>query len=156
MERFGTGPWESIPLVPDLEFQTYMQVATDVTPPSISISTSRTILWPPSGAMVPVKVAGRITDDECDGSGINPSTATYAVTDEYGKLQPTGAIHLQPDGTYSFVIQLQAVRRGTDLDGRHYIITVRAQDRTGNTGSAATCVTVPHNNGNDSRRPYLY
>lgn len=130
-------------------------VVTDITPPSISISASPRLLRPPNGAMVPVTVMGRVTDDEPGGTGINPSTAAYAVTDEYGELEPAGPIHLQPEGSYAFLIALQASRRGTDLDGRQYIITVTAQDRAGNTGSAATCVLVSHNQVKSSRRRFI-
>jgi len=94
--------------------------------------------------MVPVTIAGTITDA---GSGVNTSMATYAVTDEYGSVQPSGSITLESTGSYAFTISLQASRDGDDTDGRQYIITVRAQDNAGNKGSTATSVTVPHDQG---------
>jgi len=39
-------------------------------------------------------------------------------------------------------------RLGTDLDGRHYTITIRASDNAGNAGSKTGVVTVPHDQGN--------
>ena len=91
--------------------------------------------------MVPVTIAGRTTDAD---SGVNASTASYAVTDEYGQVQPKGSVPLKSDGSYSFTIQLQALRNEDDSDGRQYTITVGAQDNAGNKGSAATGVSVPH------------
>jgi hypothetical protein len=82
--------------------------------------------------MVPVTVSGTITDT---GSGVNANSAAYSVKDEYGEVQPMGAITLGPGGNYSFSILLQASRQGTDLDGRHYTLTVRAEDDAGNGGS---------------------
>jgi len=89
--------------------------------------------------MVPVTVFGTITD-----SGCTVTTAAYAVKDEYGEVQPSGPITLGSGGSYSFTVLLQASRLGTDLDGRHYTITVRASDNSGNSGSQASGVTVPH------------
>jgi hypothetical protein len=121
-------------------------VATPVPtpPPVITVSATPETLWPPNGKMVPVTISGKITDA---GSGVDAHTAAYAVADEYGQVQPKGSVTLRPDRSYSFTIQLQASRNGNDKNGRQYIITVSAQDNAGNTGSAATGVTVPHDQG---------
>jgi hypothetical protein len=116
----------------------------DTTPPLITILAAPRTLWPPNGKMVPVTISGTITDSE---SGVDTSTAAYAVTDEYGSIQPSGTVTLGTNGSYSFTIQLQASRNGNDKDGRQYIITVDAQDDAGNKGSAATGVVVPHDQG---------
>jgi hypothetical protein len=55
---------------------------------------------------------------------VNPSTAAYAVTDEYGQVQRSGSVPLGSDGSYSFVIQLQASRHGNDTDGRQVMAMV--------------------------------
>jgi hypothetical protein len=134
-------------------------ISRDVTPPLIAVSTDRQLLWPPNGAMVPVTVRGRITDNERGGSGVNPNTAAYAVLDGYRELEPKGPIHLQSDGSYAFVILLQASRHPGDPEGREYMITVTAQDRSGNTGAGVTSVIVPPNRrpgSSGGSRPYLY
>jgi hypothetical protein len=114
----------------------------DVTPPFITVSATPTALWPPNGRMVPVTISGTIKDTK---SGVNASTATYAVFDEYGLIQPSGRITtLDMNGNYAFTIRLQASRNGNDQDGRHYTIIVSAQDNEGNQGSNSTVVTVPH------------
>jgi hypothetical protein len=81
------------------------------------------------------------------GTSVNPNTAAYAVTDEYGQVQPSGSVTLKSDGSSTFTIQLQASRDGNDRDGRQYTITVKAPDNAGNSGSASTGVTVPHDQG---------
>jgi hypothetical protein len=117
----------------------------DTTPPVITVSATPKTLWPPNGKMVPVTISGTITDLE---SGVNASTATFEVKDEYGLIQPSGQITtLDASGRYSFRIQLQASRNGNDRDGRQYTITVRAVDDEGNEGSATAIVTVPQNQG---------
>jgi len=114
----------------------------DSTPPVITVFTNPVTLWPPNGKLVPVIVSGTINDA---GSGVNAATAHYSVKDEYGLIQPSGTIHLGPGGTYSFVVLLQAARRGSDFNGRQYKTTVRAKDNAGNVGSKTVVVTVPHN-----------
>jgi hypothetical protein len=116
----------------------------DTTPPVITLSATPKVLWPVDGKMVPVTISGTITDT---GSGVNANSAAYAVQDEYGKVQPKAAIILGPRGNYSFTVLLQASRLGTYLDGRRYIVTVRASDNAGNSGSKMTVVTVPHDQG---------
>lgn len=117
----------------------------DTTPPLITVSSIPITLWPPTSKMVVVTISGTATDID---SGVNLSSVAYSVTDEYGKVQPTGPISLGPDGVYSFTVLLQASRLGNDLDGRHYTITIRAEDIAGNGGSNTTVVTVPHDRGN--------
>ena len=113
----------------------------DVTPPVVTVSASPSTIWPPSGAMVPVTVSGTITDGL---SGVNPTSATFSVVDEYGQIQPHGAVTVGTGGGYSFTVSLQASRNGSDLDGRQYTVIVSAADYAGNAGSAATVVTVLH------------
>src|SRR5262249_53380936 len=100
---------------------------TDTTAPTITATANKTQLWPPTGLAVPVVVTGKITDN-AGGSGIDPTTVSYTVVDEYGQNQPAGAITLALDGSYSFTVDLVADRNGSDRDGRTYTITVSAKD----------------------------
>ena len=111
---------------------------------TVSVSASPSSIWPPNGKMVPVKVSGTIMDNL---SGVNPSTAAFAVVDEYGSVHPSGPVTLGPGGRYSFTVSLQASRNGNDTDGRQYMISVSAKDFAGNRGSAATTVSVPYAQG---------
>ena len=123
-------------------------VPLDTMPPVITVSADPATLWPPNDKMVPVTVSGRITDNEPGGSGVNPSTAVYAVTDEYGLVQPSGVLNLDSNGNYSIAISLQSSRKGDDEDGRRYIITIKASDNAGNIGSSSVAVNVPHDHRN--------
>jgi hypothetical protein len=108
------------------------------TPPVVTISASPNSLWPPNGKMVPVTICGTVT-------AALPVTVKYSVVDEYGSAQPSGSVTLNAKGAYSFTIKLEASRLGTDMDGRHYTVTVTATDSSGNVGSATATVVVPHN-----------
>lgn len=114
--------------------------SADATRPIIALPAFPRILWPPSGKLVPVIVFGTITDI---GSGVNLKTASYAVKDEYDEVQPTGRISLDNAGNYRFTILLQASRRLGDLNGRQYMVTVRAKDNAGNAASKTGYVIVP-------------
>jgi hypothetical protein len=112
------------------------------TPPVVTLSITPTSLWPPNGQMVPVTVSGTITDTGC-----TITSAAYAVTDEYGQVQPSGPVTLGTGGAYFLTVGLQASRLGNDLDGRLYTITVSARNNVSNTGSQAGTVIVPHDQG---------
>ncbi len=115
--------------IKDLAFITQKLPSGTHCGPVITISADPTTLWPPNGKMVPVTISGTMTDTSSrPPSSVDASTATYAVTDEYSNIQPSGHITLGVNGSYSFTIQLQASRNGNDTDGRQYTITVRAQD----------------------------
>ena len=106
-------------------------------PPSVTASaTPNTLIWSPNKVLVPVTISGSAI-----GTGL---TVTYAVKDEYSKIQPSGALTVGANGQYSFVVNLEAYRNGTDADGRYYTITVRATDAFGRSVSATTIVRVPH------------
>ena len=48
------------------------------------------------------------------------------------------------NGSYAFVVNLEAYRNGGDANGRIYTIVVTAKDSFGRTVSASTIVRVPH------------
>jgi len=113
-------------------------------PPSVSCSANPSILWPPNGKAVLVTVSGNIAQ----GTQAIPSGGTaYAVTDEYGEIQPSGNISLGPGGAYSFGIALAASRNGGDRNGRTYTISVTGRDQIGNIWFCSAVVAVPHDQG---------
>jgi hypothetical protein len=112
--------------------------------PVVTLSATPTFLWPQNGKMMPVTISGTITES---GSGCTLKTATYAVKDEYGEVQPSGPVTLSATGAYSFTVLLQASRLGTDANGRLYTVTVSASNNAGKTGSQAGTIVVPHDRG---------
>jgi hypothetical protein len=116
----------------------------DFTAPTISASPSVAALWPPNNKLTPDVISGQIADA---GSGIDFSTATFVVLDEYGIIQPTGPVTIGADNRYSFTLLLEASRLGGDADGRRYEIVLTARDRAGNPFTTSTVVSVPHDQG---------
>ena len=100
-------------------------VKIDGTPPTMIATANPSTLWPADGRMVSVNITGTITDNV---SGIDPNTAEFWVRDEYGKVQPSGPITINSDGSYSITIQLEAKRDDNDSDGRQYSVVIRAHD----------------------------
>jgi virginiamycin B lyase len=113
----------------------------DRTPPNISTRLTPTVLWPPNGNMVPVNIAGTITDDI---SGVLAGSTEYAVLDEYRFVQPAGHFVVDGAGNYRITVLLRASREGNDLDGRKYLIRIRARDNAGNRAVKWASVVVPH------------
>lgn len=114
-------------------------VLPDTILPNVTASAIPSNLWPPTGVTVPVTVKGIATDGE---TGVNPNYVFFKVVDEYGEVQPSGNVTLQPFGFYSFQVGLVASNHPEDEDGRHYTITVTAKDRAGNANSSSTVVVV--------------
>ena len=117
----------------------------DTTAPTITVSASAPVLWPPNGKLVPDTISGSIADSL---SGVDPATITFRVVDSYGTVQPAGPVSLGTDGEFAFAVSLEAARMGQSGDGRRYEIIVTASDNAGNRSSASTTVIVPH----DSRK----
>ena len=115
----------------------------DATGPVITASAPATI-WPANNKTVPVSVTGTVTDA---GSGVDLTSVRFAVTDEYGAVQPTGAITVAANGSFKVSVPLLASRNATDKDGRRYTIAITAKDLAGNESSTSVIVTVPHDQG---------
>ena len=114
-------------------------IVADTQPPVIDTSaTPNVLLWSPNKTMTPVTVSGTAID-------ANLVSVTFAVVDEYKKVQPSGTVSVNANGTYAFVIKLEAYRNGNDSNGRVYTITVTARDASGRTAATSTVVLVPHN-----------
>jgi hypothetical protein len=111
----------------------------DGTAPAVSVSTAVELIRTQGGNAAVTTVSGHILDAP---SGVDPASATYAVTDEYGLSQPSGAVTLLGDGFYSFTLVLEGPRNN-DKNGRTYWITIQGVDRAGNPGSRSVPVVVP-------------
>jgi hypothetical protein len=116
----------------------------DKTPPVITASVTPTSLWPPNGRLTPVVVSGQVSDSL---SGLDLASASYTVVDNYGVIQPRGAITCAANGRFSVAFQLQAARNGNDIAGRQYAIQIQARDKAGNPCTAVVVVTAPHDQG---------
>jgi len=86
---------------------------------------------------VNVTVSGSVADAV---SGI--SNTSFNVIDEYGTTQPSGAVTVQANGSYSFTLSLPANRPGNDRDGHLYTIVVTGLDQAGNSTTATTTFRV--------------
>lgn len=124
-------------------------IKIDETPPSVTARARPPVLWPANGKTKLVTVSGMVRDAV---SGVDRNSARFVVTDEYGKVQPTGGISLASNGRYSFNVSLVASRDRRDRDGRKYTITCSAKDIAGNLRSVSAVVTVPHDMGEHKDR----
>jgi len=111
----------------------------DTQAPVISDSANPAVLlWSPNKVMTPVTISGTIKDATL-------VKTTFAVVDEYKKVQPSGTVTVAANGTFSFVVSLEAYRDGSDADGRVYTVKVTATDAGNRSTTVSTIVLVPHN-----------
>ena len=113
-------------------------VQLDKTAPAVTVSTNPSVLSPPNKKMRPVTVSGWVSENL---SGV--ASSTYRVVDEYGQIQPSGSFTVNANGSYSFVVSLQADRDNKDKNGRIYTVFVQAVDAAGNARESSATVTVP-------------
>jgi hypothetical protein len=60
-------------------------------------------------------------------------------------VNPSGAITVNANGSFTVNVPLVADRLDADADGRKYTSVVSANDNAGNEGTATVVVIVPHN-----------
>jgi hypothetical protein len=112
----------------------------DATSPTVTATVTMQLLRTQKGNTAYTTVFGKIADSL---SGVDADSATYSVQDEYGQDQPSGPVQVRSDGTYTFLVLLDAARSNSDKDGRTYVITVRSRDLAGNVGSQSVTQIVP-------------
>ena len=100
------------------------------------------VLWPPTGRLLPVLLVGRAS-----GGNGGLSRAEFEVVDEYNEWEPA-ILPVKLDGKgrneWLRIVLLRASRRGSDRDGRLYTIITRVYDRAGASASDSATVVVPH------------
>lgn len=96
-------------------------------------------IWPPNRNTETVSVSGKvIVPDGCTLIELG-----YSVDDEYGTYTSTGAL-TSYGGSFNLYIPVEAWRKGQDRDGRHYTITIYAEDEAGIGNSDLLEAVVPH------------
>jgi hypothetical protein len=113
-----------------LEFVTVV----DTTPPTISCSVRRSLLWTPTRGMLDVGLSISVLDD------IDPSPL---VEVEVWSDEGNGPAPYSPDATWDGVTLRLRAERAFPGDGRVYLVIVRATDFSGNVASDSCTVVVP-------------
>jgi hypothetical protein len=120
----------------------------DIIPPTITLSVSPTILWPPNHKFQDITATISVTD-ECDP---NPDVTLISVTSNEPETGFLGNGDKGPDvqaavvGTDDRLFSLRSERgTGGQNTGRVYTITYRVTDASGNFTDATATVTVPTN-----------
>lgn len=135
----GSGVWQS-------EWSAPAAAVVSLAPPcagapEVIAHATPTLLWPPNGKLVPVIVSGSVIPQ---ANCTMPQSIHFMVDDEYGELSTDLASVALDDGTFEFLVDLEASRLGQDMDGRLYGIGIETDDQ----GGTSIQVVVPH----DQRR----
>ncbi|HEV8699961.1 MAG TPA: FG-GAP-like repeat-containing protein [Candidatus Polarisedimenticolia bacterium] len=124
-------------------------VVQDTIPPSLTLATDPSVLWPPNHRLVPVRV-GWQAGDRCDGAvsvrlvSVAGSEPDDAPGDGDGRT--TGDVAGMDAGLPDAELLLRAERSG-DGAGRTYELLYSATDASGNSTTALSVVRVPHDEG---------
>lgn len=143
-EGTTTVSYRSIDRAGNLETAGSTTVNIDKTAPQLQFAATPTLIFPPNGKPVNVKLTSSGADSV---SGL--SQVSYVVTDEYGTSLSVPARAL--DGSSANWIDnlvVEASRHGDDSDGRLYQVTATVIDVAGNATTATVNIIVRHD-----RRP---
>jgi len=117
---------------------------TDSRPPSLTVSLSRDLLWPPTHRMVDIHAAVR-AQDACGAAQVVLTSITSSEADDAPGGEDgdtTGDIQGATTGSADFDFQVRA-ERSEDGDGRTYTVSYLATDRAGNSVSVTRDIQVP-------------
>jgi hypothetical protein len=121
----------------------------DSSPPRITVTLDKNMLWPPNHRFVTVCANVTVSDD----GDTQPTWSLYSITCDEAADGP-GDGHTPEDfrgasfGTPDACVDLRAERAGNG-DGRVYEIVYAAHDGGGNTAYATAHVRVPHDRWDD-------
>ena len=118
----------------------------DTTPPVVTCSLGKSMLWPPNHDLVNVGLVATAID-RCDG----PLPVAVAVSSDEDD-QTTGGGELSPDakGFAPGTLRLRSERNGAS-DGRVYLVATTSTDGSGNASAACCTAEVPHDESAASR-----
>jgi hypothetical protein len=121
----------------------------DTLPPTLSIQTTPSTLWPPNHGMVPVHLVLTAADRCTPEPGVTLVSVTSNEPDDAPGNDDgttTGDIQGVEPGTADGDVLLRSERNGKGA-GRVYTLTYRATDAAGNTTPGLATIVVPHDLG---------
>ncbi len=113
-------------------------VGLDLLAPTLNVSASPSLLWPPNHRMVPVRITATAEDDQ---PGTAPTVKLLSVTSS-ALDSADSDIRVVDDRTV-----LLRAERENGQEARVYTLTYEAEDAAGNRTLARTFVSVPANRG---------
>jgi hypothetical protein len=120
------------------EFEGYVE---DDQPPSLSVSVTPSVLFPPNHQMVEIAPTITVTDNRDESPVVDLVSVTSNQGDDVrGDGNTSQDVSIDASGR----IFVRAERSGLGNADRVYTITWRARDQSGNTATASATVTVPH------------
>jgi hypothetical protein len=119
-------------------------IRVDKAPPTLTVTLTPAILWPPNHKMVDITATVTATDAL---AGIRNWVLQSVVSNEpdngLGDGDTANDIQVAALGTADLTFQLRAERAGSG-EGRVYTVTYTATDLAGNSTSVSATVSVPH------------
>lgn len=118
----------------------------DTTPPTLSLTATPNVLWPPDHRLVDVAIGITVSDDVDPNPEVRLVSVVSSEADNGGGDGNTDDDIQGADiGSADESVQLRAERSGVGKVGRIYTLTYEATDAAGNSTTAQVQVSVPHN-----------
>lgn len=117
----------------------------DTEPPTLAVSPSPAMLWPPNHRLEWINVSLQLTDNV----DLDPSVKLESITCDDG-CDPARDISGAEFGTDDRQFALRSERRGSGT-GRTYTVVYSAEDDAGNRTTTEAAVTVAHDQGRGRR-----
>ena len=120
----------------------------DTTVPRVLVDLDPDLLWPPNHRLASVVAATTVLDECSEPLAILTSVSSSEADDDSGASDGSTSDDIQEaeTGTADYTFKLRAERSGTG-PGRRYTAIYAAMDDSGNIGSVAGYVDVPHDQG---------
>jgi len=120
----------------DSNIATVSITVNDTQGPSISVSTTKTMLWPANHDLIDIGLTYSATDNGCTGTATT-SVAVFSSEDDVTQADGDQS----PDAKGMLLLRAERDARN---NGRVYLIRVTSTDASNNTTQKCAAVTVPH------------
>jgi len=111
----------------------------DTTPPTLSVSLSPAVIWPPNHKMAVITATINVSDD----TDPHPIVRLVSITCNE-PIDPATDIAGATFGTDDRQFSVRSERTGQRKEGRVYTVTYSATDVAGNGSTATATVHIPH------------
>ena len=118
------------------------QLGCSQTPVFSEIASSDNTFEGRNNKEVSVDLSGSVSVPE----GCEIDRAWYQLTDEYGEMDKEEAISISADGSFSASVPMRISRKGSDKDGRLYVVKFLAENESGVGESLGVDFVVTHDN----------
>jgi alpha-tubulin suppressor-like RCC1 family protein len=130
------------------QYDTVKVTVIDTTAPALAPIADSYILWPPNHKMIDVVIESNANDNSGEytlSASISSNEPVEEKKNDKHAPDWTDPVVDQTTGQINFQLRAERLGKGS---GRTYIVSVKAEDQSGNSSNVDVQIIVPHNQGN--------